>query len=117
MDEFMPLLCDAKCAEHKKTKHKLLEKKTRSTYLVECQKCKGQSDVYFLVWEKARDKPWRGGLTRYPRIEPHTGALVKSPEHERETVKAMGFHEAPHGINHDYDDAISDRRTDATYED
>lgn len=46
----------------------------------------------------------RSGLTKYPRIEPHTGVLVNSRDDERRAMKAMGMHEAPHGVNEAFDD-------------
>lgn len=113
-EELKPLICE--CVGGKKTAHVLLEKLSKTEYSVQCKKCGTKSQVYFLVWEKALDRPWRAYLTPYPRVEPHTGAWVTSPEHEKETVRAMGYHEAPHGINPDYDDAEPTRQTDISYD-
>lgn len=46
----------------------------------------------------------RANLTRYPRIETHTGEIVTSREHEKELTKRMGFHAAEHGVNERFDD-------------
>lgn len=112
MNELMPLLCDEKCAGVKKTLHELIEKKSKTEYLVKCKKCGTKSQVYYLVWEHALNRPRQANLTKYPRYEPHTGQLVNSPQHEKETLKAMGFHAAPHGIDHRYDDAPNEKARD-----
>lgn len=43
--------------------------------------------------DEAEEKIYCGSgyLTKYPRVEPHTGKLVKSKTHELETVKRMGY--------------------------
>lgn len=51
-------------------------------------------------------------LTRYPRVEPFTGEVVKSREHEKETLKRMGFHAAEHGVNDNFNDETTEKLKD-----
>lgn len=46
----------------------------------------------------------RANLTKYPRIEPHTGALVNSRDDEVRAMRAYGMHPAENGIDERYDD-------------
>lgn len=51
----------------------------------------------------------RAGLTKYPRIEPHTGELVNSRDDEARVMKAFGMHAAPHGINERFNDEACEK--------
>lgn len=112
MTEFMPILCEKKCAGTKRTNHELVKKLSASEYLVKCKGCGDEHQIYFLVWENALSRPRRAGLTRYPYVEPHSGVLVKSAEHRSEVLKSMGFHAAPHGIDERYDNAPNEKARD-----
>lgn len=59
-----------------------------------------------------RSSSSKAGLTKYPRIEPHTGALVNSRDDEVRAMKAMGMHAAPHGVNEAYNDETCERLKD-----
>lgn len=77
-----------------------------------CGRCQFFSVTEWQEAGKAMDRRAyrrRANLTRYPRIEPHTGELVKSRDHEHEVVKAAGFHVAEHGINDAYHDELSEK--------
>lgn len=84
---------------------------------IACPDCKAKFDVEKTEWlyHEYTKNPLSvetgrraGGLTKYPRFEPHTGAWVKSKEHEKETVKRMGYHEAPHGYDPRQKSAMED---------
>lgn len=83
-----------------------------------CGNCGHEQDFLVEEWNDfskemdlraARSGASRAGLTRYPRIEPHTGLLVNSREDEKRAMKAMGMHEAPHGINEQYNDETCEK--------
>lgn len=119
--QFYPCPSDS-CAGAKKaykglTKHKMLDIEVTR---VKCLECGLEHEMDFKLW--IRDytfsrKPKRTYLTKYPRIEPHTGELVTSKEHETETVRAMGYHAAPNGVNEAYDDSESDHKGDISLDD
>lgn len=80
-------------------------------YEIQCAECANCTAIEKGDWDQtAKDediqaqRTRRANLTRYPRFEPHSGEIVKSKEHELETIKRLGFHVAEHGI----DDAYSD---------
>lgn len=80
-------------------------------YEIECSECEHKSTIPKDDWddiakqeEIRAQRHNRASLTRYPRIEPHTGLEVKSREHEAETLKMMGYHKAEHGIDQRHDD-------------
>lgn len=87
-------------------------------YELRCVKCEATHKTNRHSWlsQLSRDflRPSKAHLTQYPRIEPHTGEVVKSREHEREVMRAMGMHEAHHGIDERYNneacDALRSRR-------
>lgn len=87
-------------------------------YVVMCGNCGHHMDLLEEEWLAAgkemdrRAGRVRANLTRYPRIEPHTGELVKSRHHEMEVVKRAGYHVAEHGINEKYDDEVSQQLKD-----
>lgn len=56
----------------------------------------------------------KANLTRYPRIEAHTGEVVNSREHEKETLKRMGYHAAENGIDERYNCEASEKLKDRT---
>jgi hypothetical protein len=58
----------------------------------------------------------RAGLTKYPRIEPHTGALVNSRDDEVRAMKAFGMHAAPNGIDERYNDEACEKLKSARLE-
>lgn len=79
-------------------------------YTIRCSGCGHEDEISKSEWDevasgelKAAQRK-RAHLTRYPRIEPHTGMLVKSKQHEAETVQAAGYHVAENGVNEKYDD-------------
>lgn len=65
------------------------------------------SDACVAMDRRAAKK--KANLTRYPRIETHTGELVTSREHEKETLKRMGFHAAEHGVNEKFNDEHTEK--------
>lgn len=84
---------------------------TNIFYEIECAECGHKSEIPKEDWddiakqeELHAQRSRRVSLTRYPRIEPHSGELVKSKEHEAETLKRLGFHKAENGIDPNHDD-------------
>lgn len=70
---------------------------------IRCANCGTESEIPSAEWkqicadhikESSRKK---SSLTKYPRIEPHSGVVVNSREDEKRVWKAKGYHEAPHG--------------------
>lgn len=99
--------------------------------MIQCAKCEpGKMEFFQQANEKVEAKCWNCGaveeisvadffadpksrssksyLTKYPRIEPHTGAWVKSKDHEKETIRRLGYHEAPHGYDPRQKSALED---------
>lgn len=81
----------------------------------ECGNCGALHCILEEEWNEAgqqmnrRAAVRRANLTRYPRIEPHTGELVKSRDHEMEVVKHMGYHVAEHGVNDAHNDELAEK--------
>ncbi len=104
------------CPHCGKTEHEFTQEKGEynEIYQVRCLVCNVAHDVPRHSWLHAEHiladalKPSRAYLTKFPHIEPHTGVMVTSAEHRRETMKRMGMHEAPHGIDTRYDDERCD---------
>lgn len=75
-------------------------------YEIKCLNCQNHQKVNRHLWLSTQLKndirPSKAYLTVYPRIEPHSGEYVLSKEHEKETIRRKGFHEAPHGVNERY---------------
>ena len=76
-----------------------------------CGNCGHEQDFLEEAWQdygkdmdRRAARTQRAGLTKYPRIEPHTGALVNSRDDEKRAMKAYGMHEAPHGVNDAFND-------------
>lgn len=75
------------------TEHKFLEElgEYNEIYRVRCERCKTTHDIHRHQWLSFQNKndirPSKAYLTKYPRIEPHSGLTVKSKEHEKESVK------------------------------
>lgn len=84
-------------------------------YVIECGNCGHITDILEEEWNDAgkemerRACRRRVSLTRYPRIEPHTGLEVKSREHEAEVVKHAGYHTAEHGLDERHNDELADK--------
>lgn len=116
-----PCTCSEEDVPHNyisEREHAVLSKELQPIidYKIECSECRHESEIPKEDWDQtakeAEIKAQRSSrtyLTRYPRIEPHTGALVKSRDHELETVKAAGFHVAEHGINDAYNDELCEK--------
>lgn len=62
-----------------------------------------------IAMDRRAQKTGKASLTRYPRIETHTGEVVTSREHEKETLKRMGFHSAEHGLDEKFNSEASER--------
>lgn len=83
-------------------------------YQIECGSCGHKSEIDKSDWDMIAGDELRAAqrskanLTRYPRIEPHTGMLVSSKQHESEMVKAMGFHKAENGLNEKFHDETAE---------
>jgi hypothetical protein len=81
-------------------------------YEIRCLTCQGLQKKPRHDWlsQMARDfvRPSKANLTKYPRIEPHTGEVVNSREDEVRVMKAMGMHAAHHGIDERYNDEACD---------
>lgn len=81
-------------------------------YEIRCLTCGFQHKVGRHVWnaQMTRDHmvPSKAHLTKYPRVEPHSGEIVNSRDDEVRVMKAMGLHAAPHGINERYNDEACD---------
>jgi len=93
-----------------RTPHTFLEERGNynEIYFVKCDKCGHEYEIPRKQWlfyssGAADPKSSRAYLTKYPRIEPHTGEIVKSKDHEKETIKRMGFYEGHHGGRHGVD--------------
>lgn len=74
---------------------------------VKCLNCNHVHELDFRAWlrdqQVTRTPRRQAHLTKYPRVEPHTGEVVTSKDHEKETVKRMGFYEGHHGGRHGVD--------------
>lgn len=83
-------------------------------YVIECSVCLFKSEIPKDDWDQISSDELKASqrkrtyLTRYPRIEPHTGLTVSSRADELEKVRAAGFHVAEHGINEKFDDDTSE---------
>jgi hypothetical protein len=82
------------CAECKEvTEHEFLQEKGEynEIYSTRCKVCGGAHDVSRHDWLsfqlRNEVRASKAYLTKYPRIEPHSGLTVKSREHEKESVK------------------------------
>ena len=100
--------CPEKCSDEP-TEHTFLEEHGdyNEFYKIQCAKCQTTHTVHRHEWlsfqVKNDVKPRKAYLTKYPYVEPHSGEVVHSKEHREETMKRMGFHAAPHGIDRNYD--------------
>lgn len=92
-----PLLCP-KC--EKTTPHSFVEEKGEynEIYMVKCAECHANHDIERKLWLShtagvhGSGKTSKAYLTKYPRIEPQTGQVVKSREHMYDTARAAGMH-------------------------
>lgn len=86
--------------------------------IAECGNCSHINNFLKEEWDAGalamdrRAQRRKANLTRYPRIESHTGEIVTSREHEKETLKRMGFHAAENGIDERYNDETSEKLKD-----
>lgn len=71
-----------------------------------CCNCGAEDEIPCSAWnalleqEKNEARRYRrAGLTKYPRIEPQSGKWVNSREDEKRVWRALGYHEAPHGVD------------------
>ena len=108
--------CAANCREEK-TEHEFISEHGdyNEIYEIRCMVCNHLHKVNRHAWLQSEHifadekKSRKAGLTRYPYIEPHSGEIVTSKEHREETMKRLGFHEAPHGINENHHDETSEK--------
>lgn len=105
--------CEKACSEAP-TEHKFIADHGEYNDIaeIECLNCHYHQKIPRSEWLSKQVIDWvrpsKAHLTQYPRIEPHTGEVVKSREHEREVMRAMGLHEAKHGIDERYNDEACD---------
>lgn len=93
------LECKNKCTqsffdkEDFRTNHTVTDTKEQadgsSLWKARCDEC-GAEDWHYVSLKPGKHR--QTYKTRYPRIEPHTGKMVTSKDHERETVKRMGYY-------------------------
>ncbi len=92
-----PVFCP-KC--EKTTQHSFVTEKGEynEIYEIRCAECHSARDVDRKIWLSGAagfngsGRSGKSYLTKYPRIEPQTGQVVKSREHMYETARAMGCH-------------------------
>lgn len=116
--------CERGCAEKNqytcKGELRALELQVHSgagDLIVKCGNCDHEQKLTQAEWDAyakemdlkaARCGSSRAGLTKYPRVEPHTGVVVNSRDDEVRAMKAMGMHAAPNGIDERFDDESCD---------
>lgn len=113
-----------KCAEKETVPHTWFGEKGEynEIYILQCEGCDSKTEMPRKQWlfetafknAEGRKKAY---LDKWPRVDPYTGEVVKSREHQEETLKRYGYHKAPHGIDHRYDQADSKFKRDISWDD
>jgi hypothetical protein len=100
--------CEKACSEEGITDHEFIAEHGdyNEIYEIKCLKCNHQYKVGRHSWLSSQIinevKPRRAYLTKWPHIEPHSGEMVHSKEHEKELLTRLGYHAAPHGVDERY---------------